>query len=351
MNRSDITWTLLGGESALTGQPLVTARAFSSTAPLPKGGSRILGLMEPGSYTLFVQGAVATPETFSFRFIDADQAIPIPFGTSISGTLAPANEGDLYRFSAAAGDQLSFDAINSSGFSLPLTWQLVDEGGFPVFTGSFADLNGVTVPVTGTYTLLIEGDIAETTQNGAYSFSVQKIGSGPPAPPAQPIAFGTTIAGSIGQSGEIDRFSFQVQDGTIIYLDDLGTGTNIQGALFTQRLGNSSLPIAAGLTDGVLRNLPGPGSYTLALSGVAGATGSYQFRFLNLSNATSVTAGSAVAGTLTPGFETDVYAVNIPLDGAYRLDITAQPTSGFTATPVLHLVDQSGKVLQSQALP
>jgi|CXWL01.1.fsa_nt_gi RHS repeat-associated protein len=350
-DRSDVLWSLFGGESAQTGVPLVSSRPFSSTAPLPKGGSRILGLLEPGGYTLFVQGFGGGTDEFSFRLIDVDQAIPIPLGAPISGTLAPGNEGDLYRFTASAGDQLSLDAISSAVFSAPVTWQLVDEGGFPVFTQNFSDINAVTVPVTGTYTLLIEGDIAETTQNGAYSFSVTKVSNGPAALPTTPIAFGATITGTIGQVGEIDRFSFQVQDGTIVYLDDLGTGTNIQGALFTQRLGNSSLPIAAGLPDGMLRNLPGPGTYTLALSGVAGATGPYQFRLLNLAGATPVTAGTAIAGMLTPGFETDLYAVNVPLDGLYQLDITAQPTSGFTASPVLHLVDQSGKVLQSRALP
>jgi RHS repeat-associated protein len=346
-NRNDVMWTL----RSQTGVPLVSFRPFSSAAPLPKGGSHILSLLEPGTYSLLVQGTSGTADAFSFRLIDVDEAIPIPFGTPISGTLSPGNEGDLYRFSASAGDHLSLDAISSAGFAAPFTWQLVDEGGFPVFTQGFADLSSVTVPVTGTYTLLIEGDIAETTQNGAYSFSVQKLSSGPPAPAATPIAFGTTIAGNIGQAGEIDRFSFQVQAGTIVYLDDLGTGTNIQAAIFTERLGNSSLPIAAGLPDGILRNLPGPGTYTLAVSGVGAATGSYQFRLLNLASATPVTVGTAVAGTLTPGFETDLYAINIPLDGPYRLDLTAQPTSGFTAAPILYVVDQSGKVLQTTTLP
>jgi RHS repeat-associated protein len=350
-NRSDITWTLFGGEAAQTGQPLVLDRPFSSTAPLPKGGSKILGVLEPGVYSLFVQGAVSTTTPFSFRLIDADEAIPVPFGAPISGALTPGNEGDLYRFSASAGDRFSLDAISSAGFSAPLTWQLVDEGGIPVFTQAFTDLTNVTVPVSGTYTLVIEGDIAEATQNGSYSFSVLKTGNGPAAPAAQPILFGTTVSGTIGQPGEIDRFSFQVQEGTIVYLDDLGTGTNIQGALFTERLGNSSLPIAGGLPDGILQHLPGPGTYTLALSGVANATGAYQFRLLNLAAAPHVTAGSFVSGTLAPGFESDAYALNVPLDAAYRLDVTLQPTSGFTAQPVLHILDSSGKLLQSKALP
>ena len=46
---------------------------------------------------------------YSFRLWDLAQATPLTPGTPVSGTLSPANETDLYRFTAAAGDRFSFD--------------------------------------------------------------------------------------------------------------------------------------------------------------------------------------------------------------------------------------------------
>ena len=59
-------------------------------------------------------------------------------GTPVSGELNPANETDLYRFTAAAGDRFYFDvqARTNGGNSL---WRLIDPYGNVLFTTSFAN--------------------------------------------------------------------------------------------------------------------------------------------------------------------------------------------------------------------
>ena len=49
------------------------------------------------------------------------------------------------------------------------------------------------------------------------------------------------------------------------------------------------------------------GQYTLIVDANGDTTPSFAFRLLDLSNATTITPGTAVSGSLTPARETDVY--------------------------------------------
>src|SRR5262249_22017933 len=92
------------------------------------------------------------------------------------GQLSPANETDLYSFNAQAGDRFYFDFLSVTAGSTA-TWRLLDPFGNTVF-GPTALTNGdvglTTLPLTGSYTLLVEGKI-DAASIASHSFNAQPV--------------------------------------------------------------------------------------------------------------------------------------------------------------------------------
>src|SRR3989442_3390608 len=81
-------------------------------------------------------------------------------GIPVSGTLSPAYETDLYRFSAAAGARFYFDTQARSGADHAL-WRLIDPDRESTRLNSIhirsSDVVFFILDTAGTYTLLLEG--------------------------------------------------------------------------------------------------------------------------------------------------------------------------------------------------
>src|SRR5262249_27209610 len=128
-----------------------------------------------GDYALTVAAVGTTTGNYSFRLSAYASATPLTPGTPVSANLSPANETDLYQFTAAAGDRFFFDMqAYAGGTSLS---RLIGPSGNVLFTSAFSSAAGADVDVqtlaqAGTYTLLLEGSISSTgTVN--YTFNVQ----------------------------------------------------------------------------------------------------------------------------------------------------------------------------------
>src|SRR3546814_7654226 len=81
----------------------------------------------------------------------------IALGEAQSITLNPGNVTQAFRFDAGAGNRLFFDHI---GGSTDPYWRLIDPRGQVVFGPSrVGDIEEPPLPLTGTYTLLVEGRI------------------------------------------------------------------------------------------------------------------------------------------------------------------------------------------------
>src|SRR5947207_8324215 len=65
--------------------------------------------------TLFRSGVGDATGAYQFRLLDLASATALTPGTPVNGTLDPATETDLYRFTAAAGDQFFFDVQTGLG--------------------------------------------------------------------------------------------------------------------------------------------------------------------------------------------------------------------------------------------
>src|SRR5262249_44476009 len=148
---------------------------------------------------------------YQFRLLDLAAAQPLTPGTPRSDSLAPANSTNLYRFTANAGDQFFFDVVSQSGLS-NAQWRLLDPYTNLLFNSFFVDVNTLGLPVTGTYTLLVEGNLI-STGTGSYTINVQPMGNVPvnPLPSGSPLTLGGTISDSIAAAGEQDRYRFTLR--------------------------------------------------------------------------------------------------------------------------------------------
>jgi hypothetical protein len=188
-------WTLTGPRGTEG-----SARNFFNSDGLSYGNSfggssdPVLNLIA-GNYTLAVYSTTDHTGSYSFRLSDLASATPITPGTPLSASLNPGNSTNLYQFSANAGDPFYFDVLSGGGS--PNTWRLIDPYGQQLFYNYFStQYSGpVTMPSTGTYTLLFEGYIGNTSPVG-YSFNVVKDTNTTTA-----LTLGSQVNGAISQAG------------------------------------------------------------------------------------------------------------------------------------------------------
>src|SRR4029450_8829707 len=111
------------------------------------------------------------------------------------------------------------------------------------------------------------------------------------------------IQGSIDVPGEVDQYTFTVADPKRIYFDAETNDSQMQWSLIGPRgteIGTRSFTgsDAGAFSSGSPVLDVVSGDYTLSIKGGGDHTGSYQFRLIDLANATGITAGSTVSGSL-----------------------------------------------------
>jgi hypothetical protein len=130
-----------------------------------------------GDYTLAIDAPADQSSPYAFQLHDLSQATLIEPGTNVESTLSPSRESELYRFEAQAGERFYFDAQRVTG-AADIYWRLVNPYGKVVFDRTaFGDVGNpslLTLELTGSYTLLIEGRIGATDFT-TYRFNAQRV--------------------------------------------------------------------------------------------------------------------------------------------------------------------------------
>src|SRR6266568_3411557 len=218
-SNASLKWSITGART-----PLAAPRSFTASDAID--GTSIFDFVA-GDYALTVTGAAVG---YSFRLVDLAGATEIVPSAPVTGTLSPANETDAYRFNAAAGDRFFFD-FQSASNSLTY-WRLLDPFGRAVFgprlmTAASGDVDTTTLAFTGTYTLLVEGQIGAGTGTSSYSFLAQRISDD-----VKPLVFGQAqgIDGRQWTSGQL---------GGAAYLD---------GAMYGEVANNATIDVTRTLT-------------------------------------------------------------------------------------------------------
>ena len=323
-----MNWTLTGPRGVV-----VSARSFTGSDSLNFNGATIP--LVAGAYSLRINAPASTG--YSFRFLEIAQATVLTPGTTVSGQLSPANETDLYRFNATAGDQYYFDSQTLSNTAY---WRLLDPYGKVVFDTSYmgSDLGSIALAQTGVYTLSVEGYIASTGTTN-YSFNVQKVTDDQSA-----LTLGNTVNGSIAHAGQRDFYSFTLSQAKQLYLDSLTNNSSLNWTLIGSR---GTVVSARNFTSSDSNYLSGSaiydlaaGDYTLIIDSGGDAVGSYSFRLLDIAQATVITPGTIISGQLNPANETDIYRFNATVGDRYYFD-----SQLLSNTAYWRLLDPYGQVV------
>ena len=138
-------------------------------------------------------------------------------GQTQTGTIGAAAQTNTYTFSANAGDVFDFTLTATSG-SLSPEIQIYNSSLKQIATaspgfcdGSTVELNTVTIPVTGTYSVWVSD--CSDTNTGNYALYSQRI-TGPLDAVALPL--GETEAGTIGLAAQSNTYTFTANAGDVI---------------------------------------------------------------------------------------------------------------------------------------
>ncbi len=286
---------------------------FLATLTSPSGavvGSGINGnfdgslvtLTETGTYQLLIQGQVGGANgtgNYNFNLIDTTAAPTISLDTVTTGTLSPGGESDFYRFTAAAGQRLVFDAISSV---FTANFRIFDPGNTQIIGTNIGFDTEFTAPEAGTYLLEIEGN---STTPVNYSFQLVS-----PTTTTTALTLSSPVAGTINELGERDIYTFTGTVGQRLIYDATANNSN---SLIVSLISPSGALVGSTIDtdfDGSLVTLTEAGTYQLIVEGQVSSpnsTGNYNFKLIDAGNAPLITLGTAISGTLTPGAESDLY--------------------------------------------
>ncbi|BCL35091.1 Ig-like domain-containing protein [Nostoc sp. MS1] len=258
-------------------------------------------LTETGTYRVTIQSTNNATGNYSFRLLDASAAPTITLGTTVTNTLNPGLETDVYRINGTAGQRLFFDSLaTASGAS----WYLYNSGNQYITGSSLSSDFETTLTNTGTYLLVLDGNNSNGNTN--YSFKVTN-----PPTTTTALTLSNTVTSTISQPGETDEYTFTGTAGQRLYYD--GLINNNTSTIYAQLISPSGQQVfynGDADSDRAPFTLTETGTYRLIIDGYLDNTGDYSFRLVDASAAPTITLDSTISNNLTPGLEADVYRIN-----------------------------------------
>ena len=213
-------------------QPLASADANQVQ------GQAALSLV-PGAYTLTVSAQGTTTGDYTFQLLDLANATPITVGQQVAGQLNPGDSTNLYQFQGTTGESLFFE-------SQPQTPQNRRRGAssgprrFVVFGPTqFGQDPGVeTLTLTGTYTLMVEGNINQTSLAN-YDFTVFQTSTTQTA-----LTLGQPVTGALTTPGMTNDYNFTLTQPTKVLFDSLTDSAAMQWTLTGSQHVDRPLPLS-----------------------------------------------------------------------------------------------------------
>ncbi|MFZ3265364.1 MAG: chitobiase/beta-hexosaminidase C-terminal domain-containing protein [Terriglobales bacterium] len=317
------------------------------------------GVMLPASdtYTLLLSDCSDTQTgnyaLYAQRTNNPSGATNLPFGQTEAGTISLAAQSNTYTFTANANDILDFTATQTSGTLSPKI-RLFNPAGTLLNTAAncsspVTEMNGVTLPASGTYTVLL-GDCSDT-QIGNYEIYAQRTDN--PSGAAN-LVFGQTQAGSISVAAQSNTYTFSADANDVIIF----TATQASGTLSPKiRLYNPAgtlLNTVANCSSPVIEmsgfTLPVSGTYTVLLGDCSDTqTGNYDIysqRMNNPSGAANLPFGLTQTGSISSVAQSNTYTFSANANDV--IIFTATQTSG-TLSPKIRLYNSAGTLLETAA--
>ena len=229
-----------------------------------------------GTYTILVdyQGAATGSATVSLYDVPADIADTIGFGSATTVTTTVPGQNAVLTVAGTAGQRA---AVRISGSCCTTRVSLLRPDGATLSSlTSFASIEGflepVTLPTTGTYTILLDPDGAAT---GSVTVSLYDV----PPDVTDTIVPGSPLRVTFGTPGQNARVSFAGTAGQEVSLrvSDVTIGSILSGTTVSLRrpdgttIASTNVGRNGGFLDG--RTLPVTGTYTVVVDPVGANTG------------------------------------------------------------------------------
>ncbi len=273
----------------LTGSSSVSAKLTGPTGndlfePAVTSDASPTVLTVAGTYTLSISNPGSATSGYSFRLLDAGAQPTLPLNQPQTGLLSQGTSTAIYQFSGTAGQRTYIRWLNGTGGDYTLyspTLQYVSSNSFGY------DLQ-TTLPVTGTYTLILAGSASASIPYGLEVLT--------PATNTYSLALNTTTSGIISAYGQNDAYTVTGSAGQRLYLNGLNS-PNFSATLVSPSgatplnsidLGSDSSPIT--LTEA--------GTYTLTVRPGIGVLGAYSFRLDDLTATPEILQGATFTVTL-----------------------------------------------------
>ena len=340
-NSNRFTWSLTG--DSLSPYDSIYDKPFSA-------GDQSLDLLPAGTYTLTVKGNARSTGGYSFRLIDKAAAPTVTAGIPVSVSASAANSAQVYQLSGTAGQtlyfaQTGFSTSDSSGQNGKAIWSLTDQYGTVLFNAPFVTDGGrITLPQTGSYRLMIVGDIANNGLSN-YSFKVTQV-----ADQTLTMSLNSQVTGNVSSPGNQLRYTFSLATAAQLWFDSqtVDNGLTWQltgpgGVVLTPAFGQSPTPFGS---DDQSLGLLSAGAYTLTVTGSGQHTGAFAFNLLNVTTATPFSGGSVgspngaiVTGSLSVPTGVKLFSFTGTAGDQVAFHILS-PTAGTTAS--WQLLDPNG---------
>jgi hypothetical protein len=297
-------------------------------------------LTETGTYRFVVDASGDATGAYGFRFLDLADATPVSLDTELAGDFGTSGrEAQLYRFTGSEGQRLYFDVTQGDFNNF---YYLYSPGGQQVFSsrlnlgfgGTFGDFDLAALPSSGEYTLVVSGFGAA---NNNYNLRIVT-----PEFVTDTLTLGEPITREISEAGEEDTYTFEGTVGQQLFFDALVGNSSLDAKLYSPS-GNLVIDLST-VADGTPFTLTEAGTHRLVIDGVNDTIGNYSFRLSDRAEATPLELDTAIAGTLEPGNEVDLYQftgtrgtiLSFNLDAAFWSGanwVLYDPNNGVLAAP------------------
>jgi hypothetical protein len=197
-----------------------------------------------GKYQLVARNASGTATSQVAQVLFASvQSFNLSVGDIVTNGLPAPGAGNIetpigeddYLFTGKAGQTVYVDELSSS----PFVWSLLNPNGSAIISNDPLDGHNVgdrTMPLDGTYRIVVTDPVNETNAVGPYSFQLWSV----PPPQQFALSVGQIVsdgipspgAGNIETPGVQDVYTFTATPGQVLYFRDLGATAPLDWALY-----------------------------------------------------------------------------------------------------------------------
>ena len=253
-------------------------------------------LDETGTYTLVVDGAGDTTNSYSFRLSNYQEiATGIELDTTITGDFGTSlRETDVYAFEGDEGQYLYLDRTAGSYYN---SWRIYDAQNNLIRSRRLDLDDEFALPYTGQYTLHLSG-YGNTNSSYSFQFVTPELNT-------TTYAIGETVVGNIGEAGERDTYTFAGESGQTLLFDSLEYASNINWQLNSPS-GNLVFTNTNSGSDRT-HELLESGTYTLTVDGANDTVDNYGFRIQDWSSAIAIDLNTTISDNFGEGRESNIY--------------------------------------------